>query len=213
MRQRVFADHDGVVDDDAERHDQSEQADHVDAATQQEQHCEGRHERNRHAERDPPRHPSVEKQEQHADHQYQAAGAVLDQQHDAFLDQLPGLVVDHHFHPRWPPVAVLRQPVLQQRRGFKAVAVGGAAEQQFHRRTAAPAQQGLAAARATLDGGHVAEVQQSAAGVGAQRHAFEIDLSAALSEGAQLACALVTADHAGGQIARARRNPRGDVVE
>ena len=56
MSHCVLADHDCVIDDDSQRHDQSEQAEHVDAAAPQVEDQKGGRERNRDSDRDPQRH-------------------------------------------------------------------------------------------------------------------------------------------------------------
>ena len=94
MGQCILTHHDGVVDDDAQGHDQGEQADHVYAASRQVQDEQGSHEGDRNAHRHPPGNPSGEKQVEYRDHQHQAPCPVFHQQHDAIFDKLPGLVVD-----------------------------------------------------------------------------------------------------------------------
>ena len=84
----VLADHDRVVDDDAEHHDHAEQADHVDRLAADQHDHQRRHERDRDAGRDPEGDAAVQEQEQDADHQDQPAHAVVDQHPDTLADEL-----------------------------------------------------------------------------------------------------------------------------
>ena len=97
----MLADHDGVIDDDADHHDQGEQADHVDRLASRQHHGEGRHHRDRNADRNPQRDATIEKEKQHADHQHQAAQAVAQQQVYALLDQVRLEVELLHAQARW----------------------------------------------------------------------------------------------------------------
>ena len=84
----MLAHHDGVVHDDADRHDQGEQADHVDRLVGQPHRHHRRRQRNRYADGNPKRHPPVQKQEQDDQHDNQTRRAVRQEQTDAAADQV-----------------------------------------------------------------------------------------------------------------------------
>ena len=98
MRLGVFADNNGVIDDDAERHDQRKQADHVDRSAYQIQHRQGRHERNGYADRNPEGHARRQEKIENDQYQYQPPGPIFHQQQDAFLYQLPALIKHLNFN-------------------------------------------------------------------------------------------------------------------
>ncbi len=180
MGQRVLANHDGIVDDDAQRHDQGEQADHVDAATDGVEHAQRGHERHRDAQRHPPGDPSIEEQKQNGHHQHQTAAPVFDQQENAVLDQSPGLVEDGQFHPRrqlWPGC---RRPVFQNPGGLKRIGGLGALQLQLHCRAAMEAQSYFAILGTAFDDGDIAQRDQGAIAAGFQRQRGKSRFVAAL---------------------------------
>ncbi len=160
--ERILTDDDGVVDDDAQRHDEAEQAHHVDAATDQIEHAEGRHERDGDAHRDPEGDAAVQEQKQNEHHQHQAAGAVFQHELNALLDEQPGLVVDDRLHPRWPAAAAVLEPALEDLGRLETARVLVAPEAHLDGRLAVDTDRRLAAACAALDGGDVSEAHQAA---------------------------------------------------
>ena len=97
----MLADHDGVVHDDADRHNEREQAHHVDGLAGQHHHAEGREQRDGDADRDPEGDPRAQEDEQHQHHQSQPARAVAEQHADAVVDQLRRIVVVLDNQGRW----------------------------------------------------------------------------------------------------------------
>ena len=89
LRRRVLADDDRVVDDEAERHDQREQGEHVDALAERQHGRQRGHERGRDPGRHPERGAAVEKHEQHQHHQSQPGDPVVHQDLDPLLYQVP----------------------------------------------------------------------------------------------------------------------------
>ena len=80
MGHGVFRHDDGIVHDNAQCHDEGEQADHVDAAAVEPQNGHGAHQRNGDTGGDPERDAAVEEYKQDPDHQNQAADTVFKQQ-------------------------------------------------------------------------------------------------------------------------------------
>jgi hypothetical protein len=76
---RVLTHDDGVVDDNTQHQDHAEQADHVDALPCQQHDAHGTQQGRRNTERDPERNPEIQKDDQHQQHDNQAADAVVDQ--------------------------------------------------------------------------------------------------------------------------------------
>jgi len=213
VRERILAHDYRVVHDDAERHDESEEAHHVDASADEVEHAEGGHERDRYPHRHPEGDAAVQEQKQHGHDEHEAAGAVLQKQQDAFPDELPGLVVDLDLHPGRPTAGVLGEPRLDDLGGPEAARILVAIEAHLDGRPAPVGHARLAAARAALDGGHVAEGHQTTGCVGEQGQALEIDLATALLQGAELAGDVVEADAARGKIAAHASHALGDLVE
>ena len=213
MGERVLAHHDGIVDDDAQRHDETEEAHHVDAAADEVEHAEGRHEGDRDTHCHPECNAAVQKQKQDEHHQNQAAGAVLQQQLDALLDQQPRLVVDSHLDPRRPATTVVCQPAGENFRRFEAAGVLVALETHLDGRLAGDGDHGLAAAGTPLDGGDVSQGQKPARFIAEQGQALETHLPSALIQRPQLPGHVVQADVPGRQIAAQPGDSIGDVVQ
>ena len=211
--ERVLPDHDRVVDDDAEGHDEGEQADHVDAAAEGEEHPERGHERHRDPDRDPEGDPGVEKQVQHGDHEEKPARAVLQQQHDPIADQRPGLIVGDDLHTGRPSAFAFFEPVAEEAGRVETVRRVRAAEQQAHRGPAFERDPDLAVAGATLHRRDVAEGEEAPVVTGAQGKVLEACLVALLIEGAELLGGIVAADAAGRKVHARVRDPVGDVGE
>ncbi len=72
MRHGIFADHNRVIDNDAEGHDEREQADHVDRTTVKVQHAKRRQKRGWDADGHPAGSARIEKEIQNQDHQHQS---------------------------------------------------------------------------------------------------------------------------------------------
>ena len=89
----VFRHHDGVVHDDADGQDDAEQDDHVDGMSEPPGERHRGEQRRRYACGDPDRRARVEEEEEHRQHDGQAAEAVADQQVDALVDQLRRFVI------------------------------------------------------------------------------------------------------------------------
>ncbi len=83
---------DGVIHNNAQCHNKSKQADHVDAATVKPQHRQRTHKGNGNASGHPERNPAIEEDIQNAHHQQQAGDAVFQQQVDTVNDQLVLLI-------------------------------------------------------------------------------------------------------------------------
>ena len=101
----MFAHHDGVVHDDAQRQDQREQRDHVDRHADRVHHRHRRQQRRRDARRDPDRGAGVQKQEQQAQDQPQPHQRIVQKQRQPGRDL---------FRPR--PNQFHRNPLRQGRR-------------------------------------------------------------------------------------------------
>ena len=98
---RMLPHHDGVIDNDAQCHDQGEQADHVDALTGPEHDRPGGEDRHGDAHRDPEGDPAGQKDEQDDQHQNEAAETVAQQQVDAVGNQRCLNVVLPDLDVRW----------------------------------------------------------------------------------------------------------------
>ncbi len=79
MGHGIFADYNGIIDDNAQGHDQAKQADHVDRAAVQIQHPQCRQERGGNTHRHPAGSRRVEKKVQDQDHQDKPTNAVFQQ--------------------------------------------------------------------------------------------------------------------------------------
>ena len=128
----VLPDHDRVVHDDAQGHDQGEQADHVDAAAHGVEHRQGGHEGDRDAHRHPEGDPGRQEQIQDRQYQQQTAGAVVHQQHDALFDQVPAFVEDLDPDALRQGRGALRQPLAEDLRRLEGIAVLGALQHHHH---------------------------------------------------------------------------------
>ena len=87
-RHDMLADHNRVVHDDADGHNQREQRDHVDALPGEIHDGESREQRNGNAHGDPKGRAQIEEDEQHQQHQHQPADAVFQQQLDAVYEKV-----------------------------------------------------------------------------------------------------------------------------
>jgi len=208
----VLADHDGVIDDDAERHDQREQAQHVDAAAGEIEDEQGRGKGHRDAPGDPERDPPGQEQVEDQHHQHQTAQAVAHQQHDAVAHQLPGGVVDGDLHTRGQRRAGVGEPLLQHLGGLQCVALLGALQGQCHGRLAVDTEPDRAVAGPALDLGNVAQVHPQLV-VAAHRQAGELQRVAALVQAPELARTLAAAHRAGRQVTAERGNAVSDVLQ
>ncbi len=99
--ERILTDDDGVVDDDAQTHDDREHADHVQRHAQEIHGPEGGHDRDGNPHRHPERHAEVQEDEQNSQHQQQSREAVRHQHPDS-LGRLIGEDVEQlHLQGRW----------------------------------------------------------------------------------------------------------------
>ena len=201
------------VDDDAEGHDEGEQAHHVDAAAEPPEHPERGHERHRNSDRDPERDPRVEEQVQHCDHENQSAPAVLQQEHGPVSNQLPRLVVGRDLHARRPLGAPFVEPSVQNAGRFETVRRLCTTQQQADRRTTLDGGTDLAVSGAAFHRGDVTEGEEAPVVAGAQRQALEARLVALLIERSKLLRGLVPADAAGGKVHARGSDPAGDLAE
>ena len=91
LRYGLLADHDRIVDDDAERHDEADQADAVDRASEVVEGEQRREEGRRDAHHHPEGGCQPQEQEQRADHQHEAHEPVADDERQFVLDEPPSL--------------------------------------------------------------------------------------------------------------------------
>ena len=154
----ILADHDGVVHDDAQRHDEREEAHHVDASAGQVEDEKCRHEGHRDPPSDPEGDPTAQEQKEDRHDQDETAGPVRDQQHDAVANQLPGGVVDHQLDPGREQGTRLGQPVVERLGRGERVARLGALQDHLNRRASVHREPQGRVARHTLDLGDIAEL-------------------------------------------------------
>ena len=208
----VLADHDGVIDDDAQGHDQREQADHVDALAAQVHHRQRRHEGNRNAHGHPEGHPRRQEQVENQQHQQQAPGAVFQQQQDALLDQLPAFVEHRETDVRRQGRPHLVEPLLQDLGGIQGIALFAAPQHQ-HRGLFAIQGDGLGAVVDTaLDARQVAQGQSHARRLD-QRQTRQLLGAAPLAQAAHLANAVLAPGQPGGQILAVGAQALGQLVQ
>ena len=94
----VLAHDDRVIDHETQGDDQGEEADHVDGLSEYGHQCEGTHERDRDAERDPTCQPRFQEQSQQQNHEGEPHRRVAQQEIDPVGEDL-GVVVEHcHGH-------------------------------------------------------------------------------------------------------------------
>ena len=156
-RHRVLADDNGVVDDDADHHDQREQADHVDRLAGGQHHRQRRHHRHRDAHRHPQRDAAVEEQEKRADDQHQAAEAVAQQKVDALLDEAGAEVELLHAQARRQARAQLGEGIGDDRRQLERVVADRALDMQLDRRLAVEKRNRRRLFRRIADAGDITE--------------------------------------------------------
>ena len=212
LRHRVLADHDRVVHDDADRHDEREQAHHVDGLARQHHHAEGGQQRDRNAHRDPEGDPCAEKHEQHEDHQGEAAGTVAEQHVDAVADELRRIVVvlDHQCRRQRRPQ--LLDEFIENGRLLQRVGGGRTADLQLDSRVARPECDGIAFVEAIADGRDVAEMD-----LGPVRARDHLDLADCLGRSGEADAAdllVGAAGHdTGRKVDRAAADARGDIAQ
>ena len=153
----MLADDDGIVDDDAERHDQREEREHVERLPGDPHEPERRHHRDRNAGRNPQRDAAVEEGEEH-DHDHEQAGnAVLHQDHDPVGQSLgPHLVLDQLQRGRQLR-SDLREILVEDRIDLELVGAGGALHRQLDRPQAVGIADGLVR---VVGARHIADVSQ-----------------------------------------------------
>ena len=174
---------------------------------------EGAHERYRDADRYPERHPCVQEDQQDRHHQEEPAQAVLEQQRDAFAQQVPDLVVENDLHSGGPGALAFLEPPAHCARRFQAVGIRGPAEQETDRGAALVAHRLAPGPGAALDDRHVTQAQQPALVVGEQRQLLEARLPASLLERAQAPRHVVLSNVSGRQVPARHRDPSRDRFE
>ena len=178
----VLRDHNRVVDDDAQRHDEREKAEHVDAPAGRMEQGERGHERYGNSERYPESHLRVEEQEQDDEHEGPAGGAVPEEDRDSFGDQRPCLIEGMNLHTRRERGPDFRKPGAKYLSRIESISGGGALEFQHQGRTSVVEHLDLAGARAAFNGRDVAQLQAPALLVAEHRDLLEFDLLTPLSQ-------------------------------
>ena len=89
----MLAYHNGIINNNADGHNQRKQRQHIDGHIQIEHNAESRHQRCRNADRHPKGNAPVQKQKQNSQHQNHA-GDPVKQQHIDALNNLVGIDVE-----------------------------------------------------------------------------------------------------------------------
>ena len=199
----VLAHHDGVIDDDAERHDEREQAHHVDRAAEEEHEREGGEKGGRNADHHPQGDARGEEKVEHGDHQQQARQAIADEQLDALADELPLRIEHLQADARRQRRSGVLEPVVEHAGGLERVSAFAALELQFDHAVTTLEEGELVGSRFAGDGGDLAEADHAML-VAHHRQRCEGLGAAALLEAANLARAIGFAGHAGWNVAGER---------
>ena len=213
MGEGVLAHHNGIVDDDPQGQNQTEQADHVDGAAEQPHQPQSGHEGHRDAHGDPPGHPGIEEEVERGDDQQQTGDAVPQQGGNTLLHQLPGLEVEGHLYAFREGGAVVGPPAAHLVGQLQHVAVFAAHHLQLDGRVALVGEGGLVIPGAPFDDGHVAQAQLLAVGGGDQWQVGEGPFVTALTEGAQLLGGVIPAHGAGGNVLAEIAHPITDLAK
>ena len=208
----MFAHHDGVVDDDAEHHDQREQCHHVDGLTRRQHRRQRRHHRDRNSHRDPQRDGAVEEGEEHRHHQQEPAETVAQKKVYAVAYRLRRDIVLLHRHARRQVRREFGEDVVDDLQEFEGVVARRALDMQLDRRRAAHRGGRLAGAERVADPRYLAEENALTVGAGADFHFRELRRIGAQAETAYLELARA-GGAAGWKVAAAAGDGGGDVVQ
>ena len=208
----MLADHDGVVHDDADGHDEREQAHHVDRLAGQHHYAEGGEQRDGNADRDPEGDPRAQEDEQHQHHQSQPARAVAEQHVDAVVDEFGRIVVVLDDQGRRQRRPHLLEKVIEDARLLQRIGRARPSHLQLDGGVARPVRDSIPLVKAFADGRDVAEVD-----LGPVLARDDLDLADLFGRSgeAQASDLLVGAgrDDAGGLVGRARADPGRDIAE
>ena len=206
LREGFFADHDGVVHDDAQGHDEADQADGVDGAAEVVEAEQGGQEGHRNAHRHPEGRPHAQEHHQGDDDEREAAETVADDQPQFVADEGPRFQEEVEGDAFRQGGALGVQVGVEVAGSFQRVRFHVAAHEEGDCRLAADRHVRLVDEAAPLHLGDVAQAHQ-AAGRGGDRQVLELGGTAALIEAAQLPGEVAGADGAAGRV----RGERGEL--
>ena len=185
--------HDGVVDHDADREDQTEQRQIIDRESERGHHREGADQRHRDRDdRDDRRPPPLQKHQHHDDDERHRLVDRLDQLMDRLGDEFGGVVADIVVEPLREARLELRHRVGDMLRGGERVRSGPLRHHHCDGRLAQEEAAGGVGQRTELDAGNVAQPHGTAVGAGLHHDVLELpDIFEAASEDeVRLECAI-----------------------
>ena len=167
--------HDRIVDEDADRQHHSEQREHIDREAEQPQAETGARQRDRDDQRgDQRRAPVLEEQEHHEENERHRLDKRLDHLFDRSLDEGRGVVGDRPGDIARQARGELLHPLLDALRSGQRIGPGRQLDRHARHRPAVERRRCGIALRTDLDPRHLAEADDSRAGVRAQDDVLEL---------------------------------------
>ncbi len=209
----VLADHDGVVDDDAEHDEKREHRDHVDADADERQEQQTADEGNGHPDHDPEGEPQLEEHRQDQQHDAHRQATVVDQQHQAVAEVLGIVAVDAVADALGQGRVELRQHPQHRVLNVERRLAPDAVYLHLDRGLAIELGVKIPFLEAVLDAGDVAQGHAAAGRRGDDRDARELVGPLLALVHAQQNLPPTGLDRAGGQVPSALLDQPGDVAQ